>query len=96
MRWASSSSSSSGEDGAADLRDFGAVGGMVDKTTDLDSRRSLDRSIGSMRILIHRLNFKKIMESEVFIILVKHKQIDKAVKFAKKNKKIIIDPLSLI
>ena len=41
-------------------------------------------------------NFKKIMKSEIFIILVKHRQIDKAIKFAKKNKKIIIDPLSLI
>ncbi len=41
-------------------------------------------------------NFKEIMKSDIFIILVKHKQIDKAVKFAKKNKKIIIDPLSLI
>ena len=41
-------------------------------------------------------NFKEIMKSEVFIILVKHKQIGDAIKIAKKNKKIIIDPLSLI
>ncbi len=41
-------------------------------------------------------NLKEIMKSEVFIILVKHKQVVKAVRVAKKNKKIIIDPLSLI
>ncbi len=41
-------------------------------------------------------NLKEIMKSEVFIILVKHKQIVQAIKFAKKKKKIIIDPLSLI
>ncbi len=41
-------------------------------------------------------NFKEIMKSEVFIILVKHEQIGKAIRFAINNKKIIIDPLSLI
>ena len=41
-------------------------------------------------------NFREIIKSEVFIILVKHKQISDAIKVAKKNKKIIIDPLSLI
>ncbi len=41
-------------------------------------------------------NFKEIMKSEIFIILVKHDQIGEAIKVAKKNKKIIIDPLSLI
>ena len=41
-------------------------------------------------------NFKEIMKSEIFIILVKHEQIGEAIKVAKKNKKIIIDPLSLI
>ena len=41
-------------------------------------------------------NFKEIMKSEIFIILVKHKQIGEAIKLAKKEKKIIIDPLSLI
>ena len=41
-------------------------------------------------------NFKEIMKSEIFIILVKHKQIGKAIKLAKKERKIIIDPLSLI
>ena len=41
-------------------------------------------------------NFKEIMKSEIFIILVKHKQIVQAIKVAKKKKKIIIDPLSLI
>ena len=41
-------------------------------------------------------NLKEIMKSEVFIILVKHKQVGEAVRVAKKNKKIIIDPLSLI
>ena len=41
-------------------------------------------------------NFKEIMKSEVFIILVKHEQIGKAIRVAINNKKIIIDPLSLI
>ena len=41
-------------------------------------------------------NLKEIMKSDVFIILVKHKQVGEAVRVAKKNKKIIIDPLSLI
>ena len=41
-------------------------------------------------------NLKEIMKSEIFIILVKHKQIVQAIKVAKKKKKIIIDPLSLI
>ena len=43
-----------------------------------------------------RNNFKEIMKSEIFIILVKHKKIGEAMKVIKKNKKIIIDPLSLI
>ncbi len=41
-------------------------------------------------------NFKNISNSEIFIILVKHKEIFKSIKFAKRNKKMIIDPLSLI
>ena len=41
-------------------------------------------------------NFKNISNSEIFIILVKHKEIFKSIKFLKKNKKMIIDPLSLI
>ncbi|MBD1137397.1 nucleotide sugar dehydrogenase [Pelagibacterales bacterium SAG-MED43] len=41
-------------------------------------------------------NFKEIMKSEIFIILVKHDQIGEMVRAAKKNKKVIIDPLSLI
>ena len=41
-------------------------------------------------------NFKEILKSKIFIVLVKHKQVLKVIKFAKKNKKIIIDPLSLI
>ncbi len=41
-------------------------------------------------------NFKEIMKSDIFIILVKHEQIGEAIRVAKKNKKIIIDPLSLI
>tara|TARA_B100001057_G_scaffold226392_1_gene226765 strand:- start:2533 stop:3744 length:1212 start_codon:yes stop_codon:yes gene_type:complete len=41
-------------------------------------------------------NYREIMKSEIFIILVKHKQIGEAIKIAKKEKKIIIDPLSLI
>ena len=41
-------------------------------------------------------NLKEVMKSEIFIVLVKHKQINKAIKLTKKNKKIIIDPLSLI
>ena len=41
-------------------------------------------------------NFNEIIKSEVFILLVKHKQINKVIKFAKKNKKILIDPISLI
>ena len=41
-------------------------------------------------------SFNEIIKSEVFILLVKHKQINKVIKFAKKNKKILIDPISLI
>ena len=41
-------------------------------------------------------NFNEVKKSEIFIVLVKHKQITEAIKFAKKEKKIIIDPLSLI
>ncbi len=41
-------------------------------------------------------NLKKIMKSKIFIVLVKHQQINNAIKLAKKDKKIIIDPLSLI
>tara|TARA_B100001057_G_scaffold27578_1_gene25356 strand:+ start:198 stop:1409 length:1212 start_codon:yes stop_codon:yes gene_type:complete len=41
-------------------------------------------------------NLKVIMKSEIFIILVKHKEIGEAIRIAKKDKKIIIDPLSLI
>jgi UDP-N-acetyl-D-galactosamine dehydrogenase len=41
-------------------------------------------------------NLKEIIKSEVFILLVKHKQINKVIKFAKKNKKILIDPISLL
>ncbi len=60
--------------------------------------KAFDPIIENSFIEINKINnnFKEIMKSEIFIILVKHKQIDKAVKFAKKNKKIIIDPLSLI
>jgi UDP-N-acetyl-D-galactosamine dehydrogenase len=41
-------------------------------------------------------NLKDIINSETFILLVKHKQIDFVINLAKKNKKTIIDPLSLI
>ena len=41
-------------------------------------------------------NFKEINNSEVFIILVKHKEVSKVINFAKKSKRKIIDPLSLI
>ena len=41
-------------------------------------------------------NLKEIIKSEVFILLVKHKQINEVIKFAKKNKKILIDPISLL
>ena len=41
-------------------------------------------------------NLKDIVNSETFILLVKHKQFDFVINFAKKNKKTIIDPLSLI
>jgi UDP-N-acetyl-D-galactosamine dehydrogenase len=39
---------------------------------------------------------KVIKEIDIFVLLVKHKQINDIIKIAKKNKKIIIDPLSLI
>jgi len=41
-------------------------------------------------------NLKDLKNSDIFIILVKHKQLDCVINFAKKNKKILIDPLSLI
>ena len=41
-------------------------------------------------------NFNEIIKSEIFILLVKHKQINEVIKFAKKNKKILIDPISLL
>ncbi len=41
-------------------------------------------------------NLKEILKSKIFIVLVKHKQIMRIIKIAKKNKKTIIDPLSLI
>jgi UDP-N-acetyl-D-galactosamine dehydrogenase len=41
-------------------------------------------------------DLKKIMSSEIFILLVKHKQMNYLINFAKKNKKILIDPLALI
>ena len=41
-------------------------------------------------------NFNEIIKSEVFILLVKHKQINEVIKFAKKNKKILLDPISLL
>jgi UDP-N-acetyl-D-galactosamine dehydrogenase len=41
-------------------------------------------------------SLNEIIKSEVFILLVKHKQISKTINFVKKNKKIIIDPLSLL
>ena len=41
-------------------------------------------------------NLKDLKNSDIFIILVKHKQLDYVINFAKKSKKIIIDPLALI
>jgi UDP-N-acetyl-D-galactosamine dehydrogenase len=41
-------------------------------------------------------NLKDLKNSDIFIILVKHKQLDYLINFAKKSKKILIDPLSLI
>ena len=41
-------------------------------------------------------NLKDLKNSDIFIILVKHKQLDYVINFAKKSKKILIDPLSLI
>ena len=40
------------------------------------------------------VNFNKIKNSDIFISLVNHKEIVKVLSFAKKNKKIIIDPFS--
>ena len=41
-------------------------------------------------------NLKDLKNSDIFIILVKHKQLDYVINFAKKSKKILIDPLALI
>ncbi len=40
------------------------------------------------------VNFSNIKSSEVFIFLVKHKKVKSIVNFAKKNNRIIIDPLT--
>jgi len=41
-------------------------------------------------------NLKDLKNSDIFIILVKHKQLDNVIDFAKKSKKILIDPFALI
>ena len=41
-------------------------------------------------------NLKDLKNSDIFIILVKHKQLDYVINFAKKSKKILIDPFALI
>lgn len=40
--------------------------------------------------------FSKATRSEIYILLVKHKSVNKILSYAKKNNKIIIDPFSLI
>ena len=42
------------------------------------------------------VSLKEAMKSEIFILLVKHQPFNKIIKILKKQKKIIIDPLSLI
>jgi UDP-N-acetyl-D-galactosamine dehydrogenase len=42
------------------------------------------------------VSLKEAMKSEIFVLLVKHQPFNKIIKILKKQKKIIIDPLSLI